>query len=97
MPTDTINDTGIAHSLLETAYTSVSTRVMDTVVLEAENSPDGSRHASHHVYIKQTHYIVDLPDETVHICESEEEANRLMRQRDREMQLAAVQAMKTEE
>lgn len=97
MPTDTINDTGIAHLLLETAYTNVSTCTINTAVLEGENSPDGCWHTSHHVYIKQTHYIVNFPDKTVHICESEEEANDLMRQRKREILLAPVQAMQTVE
>lgn len=92
MPIDTINDAGIAH-MLQDAAANDPTCVEDTTTLHGDQSPDGSRHMSYHLYKMKTHYIVDEHEATVHICESEEEACALMARRKREAKLEPVRAM----
>lgn len=96
MPIDTINDAGIAHMLRDAAAND-PTCVEDTTTLPGDHSPDGFWRMSYHLYKMKTHYIVDVHEATVHICESEEEACALMLHRKREAKLEPVRAMQAAE
>lgn len=89
---NTIEDPGIARALKKVSY--AEDGCIDEKRMKAENSPDGQWRAFYHVYLRKTHYIVDLHDDIVHICESRREAHILMRDRYRKvknLQIAALQ------